>query len=370
MAIKIFPTENDVGTNPGDGRAPTEANLTKWITSIRGPHSRVKRAAKMDPGGVLEAAGGGFGFEFVSGAATTVTLAPGDAEVLGFEVESDANLVATLTAATFNWVFLQLIKVSGKVTGAQLTVTTSGSFSNGPSTVPADSILLWCFSTSLTVITAQFDFRSGATDQITGEYLGDGNFSQSIDLGLRPKLVYVVRNDVPRFASWSEPDFILDAVTPTNWGSYIAEIRNGRCGVAGLIQDDAIRPRLLENGFQVNLGPFVPACTEILQGSATFDPPSIVSLGFASTTVTVTGAVVGEAAWAMHEGLGNNAQVVVRAIVSAANTVTVRFTNPSASSISVGALNSGALRVFVLHENTQGFSLNTLNDLYQFVAWY
>lgn len=373
MAIRIFPTENDVGVDPGDGRAPTEENLSKWITSIRGPHSRFKGTFKIDTGGVTELTAGGFGFEFVSGDATTLTLGPGDADILGFEVESDANIVTALTAATYNWVFLQLTTggAPSKVTGAQLVVTTSSTFANGPGAPPTDSILLWCFLTSIAVITQTFDFRSSATDQITGEYLGDGNFSQNIDIGLRPKLLYIVSQDPPEIACWSEPDFANEIVpTPTHFGPWIINMEDGVFGASGLARNDGLRPRLLETGFQVALGPTFINRTRIFQPvPALFNPPAISSLSGVSESVTVTGAAVGDAAYAEHEGSFDD-RVVVKAAVSAADTVAVRFSNPSDSDIGVGDLTDALLHVVVFHRIQVSASLNVLDNVYNFVAWY
>ena len=74
----------------------------------------------------------------------------------------------------------------------------------------------------------------------------------------------------------------------------------------------------------------------ILIGSATFDPPSIAAGGFAPvTTVAVTGAALGDMAQVSFsldlQGL------ILNAYVSAANTVSVRFQNPTAGAIDLAS---------------------------------
>lgn len=80
----------------------------------------------------------------------------------------------------------------------------------------------------------------------------------------------------------------------------------------------------------------------ILNGSATYDPPSLIAGAGATTTVTVTGAVLGNFALASFsldlQGL------TVTAYVSAADTVSVRFQNQTAGTLDLA---SGTLRARV-----------------------
>lgn len=72
---------------------------------------------------------------------------------------------------------------------------------------------------------------------------------------------------------------------------------------------------------------------------AAYDPPSIAAGGVATTTVTVTGAALGDYAEASFSlALGG---LIIFAAVSAANTVTVTFYNPTVAPIDLG---SGVLR--------------------------
>lgn len=80
-----------------------------------------------------------------------------------------------------------------------------------------------------------------------------------------------------------------------------------------------------------------------IQGTAVYDPPSIAAGAFADTTVTVTGAVLGDGAVAAFSlALGG---LDITAWVSAANTVSVRFRNPTAAAVDLA---SGTLTARVL----------------------
>jgi hypothetical protein len=79
-----------------------------------------------------------------------------------------------------------------------------------------------------------------------------------------------------------------------------------------------------------------------LLGSATYDPPNLADGAGATTTVTVTGAALGDFARASFSL--DLQGVTMTAWVSAADTVSVRFQNESGGALDLG---SGALRVKV-----------------------
>lgn len=80
-----------------------------------------------------------------------------------------------------------------------------------------------------------------------------------------------------------------------------------------------------------------------LVGSKTFDTPSLVDAAGTSTTVTVTGAVLGD--FVKGVSLSVDLQgITVTGYVSAADTVTVRFQNESAGTLDLA---SATLRVVV-----------------------
>ncbi len=82
---------------------------------------------------------------------------------------------------------------------------------------------------------------------------------------------------------------------------------------------------------------------DCLSGSATYDPPSLVDGAGATTTVTVTGAALGD--YVEGVSFSNDLQgITVTAWVSAADTVSVRFQNESGGTLD---LSSGTLRARV-----------------------
>lgn len=83
------------------------------------------------------------------------------------------------------------------------------------------------------------------------------------------------------------------------------------------------------------LGYFTTTQTEF-NGSVTYDAPSIAAAGSTSTTVTATGAAVGDLVEAVSFGV-STAGLVVTAQVTAANTVTVWLYNPTAAAINLAS---------------------------------
>lgn len=81
----------------------------------------------------------------------------------------------------------------------------------------------------------------------------------------------------------------------------------------------------------------------ILTGSATYDPASLADGAGDTTTVTVTGAVLGDFVSYVSHSINVNG-ITVTAWVSAANTVSVRFQNESGGPLDIA---SGTLRVAV-----------------------
>jgi hypothetical protein len=84
---------------------------------------------------------------------------------------------------------------------------------------------------------------------------------------------------------------------------------------------------------------------QVMQGSATYDPPSLADGAGTTTTVTVTGASLGDFAVASFSL--DLQGIVATAYVSGANTVSVRFQNESGGVLD---LSSGTLRVLVFKQ--------------------
>lgn len=80
-----------------------------------------------------------------------------------------------------------------------------------------------------------------------------------------------------------------------------------------------------------------------LSGSATYDPPSLADGAGATTTVTVTGAALGDYASASFSL--DTSGITITAWVSAANTVSIRFQNESGGPLDIS---SGTLRAIVV----------------------
>lgn len=80
-----------------------------------------------------------------------------------------------------------------------------------------------------------------------------------------------------------------------------------------------------------------------LSATAVWDPPNLTNGSVASTTVTVTGAAVGDIAYAAHSSIGAN-NVIISANVQAADTVRVVLRNDTGGALDIA---SGTLRVNV-----------------------
>jgi hypothetical protein len=82
--------------------------------------------------------------------------------------------------------------------------------------------------------------------------------------------------------------------------------------------------------------------TVLLTGSAVYDPASLNDGAGVTTTVTVTGAALGD--WAQASFSLDLQSVLLSAYVSAANTVSVRFQNETTGTVN---LSSGTIKVVV-----------------------
>jgi len=74
---------------------------------------------------------------------------------------------------------------------------------------------------------------------------------------------------------------------------------------------------------------------DLREGSASYDPPNLAAGATTTTTVTVTGAALGDLAMAAFSS--DLSGLTINADVSAANTVRVRLTNPTAGAIDLPA---------------------------------
>ena len=94
-----------------------------------------------------------------------------------------------------------------------------------------------------------------------------------------------------------------------------------------------------DNGFIAGSG---VAITKVLSATASLDFGSISAVSQASLTITVTGAAVGDEV-VMALPAAPAAGIVFNAFVSAANTVTIRASNITASPVDPAAANYGVI---------------------------
>ena len=105
--------------------------------------------------------------------------------------------------------------------------------------------------------------------------------------------------------------------------------------------DPAFLDELAELGFKVHV--FDYSGLGLSGGTRTYDPASLIDTAGATTTVTVTGAALGD--FVPMVSFDKDLQgITVTAYVSAANTVSVRFQNESGGTLDLA---SGTLRVVV-----------------------
>lgn len=354
MAQRIWPSENDVHDTSGGGRKPTEENLTMFRNAAAAQFSYYRDALgteeQVSAGGVLS------GFDFSSGDATSIILTAGLATIEGYHVEDTSTISGTLVASMFNHVFLKLDKTADLVTGLSLNVQSVAGYNDGI-TPPADSILLFVFETDATVIVNQYDFRTVGTNVITGHYIGDGAATRTFDLGFRPKLVQIHKNEDPKFVANSPMP--IPRQTGQNRGLFFGQ------NMVDITNDPELVPIIVANGFTVEDGPGTASVPVYLFNSKTFDFPNIVGGASTSTTVTVTGAQVEDIVIVQFDNWTTQG-VTMHGSVTAPDTVTVYVFNAGGPAVDFA---SGTLKVGVFSE---GFapSLNELNKFYFFNAWY
>lgn len=355
MATRIFPSQNDVHDTTGQGRAPTEANLNGLRSGGNKMFSHYRDGDQIADGGVLS------GFDFSAGTATSITLTAGTAMIQGYNCEETTTISGTLTASTFNFVFLTVDLTSSLATGLSLSVVTAATF-NANITPPTDpSILLWCFQTDATTITTQYDFRQVGSGVMLGSYVGDDTATRTINLGFRPKLVQVHCNE----ESSLRPKFIAQSPLPVprvsgqQRGFFMAAPN-----YCTMTNDPEHVPVLTEDGFTIQDGPATPEGPRWLEDQDTWNTGTINAGLTATTNVTVTGARANDIVILDHSDYTGKT-IILHARVSADDNVLVYATNVGASSTSL----TGTLSVGVFQKQFQP-KLNQLSTVYYFIAWF
>lgn len=100
---------------------------------------------------------------------------------------------------------------------------------------------------------------------------------------------------------------------------------------------------IFKNSYKAAMALLDTAVGKVLTGSKTFDTPSVIDAAGTSTTVTVTGAALGDFVTGVSLSV-DLAGITTTAYVSAADTVTVRFQNESGGTLDLA---SATLRVLV-----------------------
>ena len=357
MATKIYPSQNDVGVSAGDGRIPTEASMSDRLFSSMPFQSRHRNGTGVGSGGVVS------GFDINTVTATLATFNAGTALIRGFKVEETATTTATLLVDKFNWVFLRLTKTASLVTGLAYTVNSSTNFDDTFGAPPADSILIACLKSGPVVNEVIYDYRSGPSNVVLGQYVGDGTAVRSVNVGFMPRGVIIVGEDTPRIVAMSDLSIPLESVQ-TGFGWFIAEHTSGLTGVCGITNSKELRPTIEATGFKVEDGPALVR-GNILEGSTTWNPPSILDRDGAFVSFAVTGALVADQVIGTFDQLVSG--FIHSAVVTSADTVEFTIANHTGSTVN---LPSGTVRVRLFTNGDTSFSLNTNTDKYYFMAWY
>jgi len=170
MADPIIFTDNDVG-GAGTGEIISEAGLAKILATLSPGSHHISGMAATDGGGLV------------------VNLSAGEAFVAGYHVTFDAAKTVTVNASEADAVwFLQLVKVSAKVTSTQFVRVLSPDKDGTDD--PADSVPIFTVTTDSTSITTLNDSQRKQKGWVVGSYAGtDGN--QTITTGFTPLLVIV-----------------------------------------------------------------------------------------------------------------------------------------------------------------------------------
>ena len=113
----------------------------------------------------------------------------------------------------------------------------------------------------------------------------------------------------------------------------------GRGTAAGRITT----PSRAEIGGGLRVGSTGLVVASLLGASDNWDPDPITAGGYVQTTLAVAGATTGSPVIATHASIAGTA-VVINAVVSAADVVTVTLFNPTAATVDLA---NGALRVYV-----------------------
>lgn len=364
MVTKIYPSENDVGENDGDGNLGTEENLSFWAESFQ-------RIISLQREGTTSTGQTRGGFEVLSTSGLTATLANGTAVIDGRTVEETGQNVISLEASKHNHIYYRLDKSNGLATGATFVNEATLTFED-IGTPPDDAVLLYNFKTSSNAVELTYNYKNTTSGLQVGTYIGNGTDARNILTGFRPKLVIVTRRTTPRIWACSEIGF--PSVSGSTPGLIAVELDNTTNQTAVRVTEDTeLRPSILHgalDGFRVD-GASAQAVEDpwYLEAETTWNPGAIDNGGTDTTNVTVSGAVVGDLA----DGVFFPASESTGRFESAADVKsddTVQFALTNRTGLDDVDLPSGTLRIRVAQRAKKGqtISLNDSGIEYQFCA--
>jgi len=259
----------------------------------------------------------------------------------------------SLRSATFEWV------ASGSGTDTYYLVKAGG----GNPYVPRPATL-WANGDSATTARTKITFRTAATNPLGTLLANNWGYGDNDSLGFNT--VYV------RLSDGADPDSKATNFIRMNMGGCVVRNNVGdnqsRVALTDLIQLNSTGGNIVTGNIgrgkvswtNVVAGPQVTGDANpdidvttgnilndtpvpvTLKGSATYDPPSLADGSTATTTVTVSGAALGDFARASFSL--NPQGITITAAVTATNTVTVTLTNHTGGTIDLA---SGTLRAEV-----------------------
>lgn len=171
MAYHIYPTETPVGSF-----LSSPSNYVREYQLVQ--HMLDVHACQSDSFVCWQ-------YDLSIGSGLSVNVSLGVAVVSGFRVATDAIVnVSGLAPSTTNYVYLQLVKTGSLVTSAQMLANTTG-------TLPTDSVLLGRAITGGSTVTSVDSSIKKPGSVYSSSYVGNGDSTRLIFLGITPKLVYV-----------------------------------------------------------------------------------------------------------------------------------------------------------------------------------
>ena len=288
MGQTIWPSQNDVGDTEGDGTILTESRVKDILGKLLVHPGILSGFAPSNPSGL------------------TVRCAVGKAFVDGRYCETDATLDATATASATSYVFLRL-----DIDGSSLATSVSLETRSSP-TPPSDRyVIVARVIAGSSTITSLYDERvfAGAGTE-SGFYTGNGASSRTISTpsGRTPTLVLVSKID-------GTADNIVALGAPDPGGRRVA-------GNSPLVPASRVY-------FRQGSTHTLP---KTLSNSKTWSSGSFALNSYVTTTLTVSGAAVGDPVLAWFETTQTAGRFLLAGYVSAANTVTLTATNVYQSS--------------------------------------